>query len=137
MKSPEAYIEFYKGDFEYSAQVSAEAVSVRVFCIDWQRLFSWKVAGLETSNGSSGQQAPAFTAYVPIEGIGTVTTVIPVMGEQLRGKVNSYALFNLMAENPGYDIVIYPQYETKTFIVPLLYSKRTSRVTARLARINP
>ncbi len=60
---------------------------------------------------------------------------MPVIGDYGKGKVNSYALYNLMQQNPGYDVVIYPQYETKKFIVPLIYSKRTVKVTARLGRI--
>ena len=39
MKTPNYHIEFYKSDFEYSRQVTAEATSVRVLGIDWTRLF--------------------------------------------------------------------------------------------------
>ena len=107
MQTPNHHIEFYKNDFEYSTQLTAEAKVVRVFGIDWSRLFGRKSA-----------QSP-----------------IPVFGEAVRAGARSYALYNLMAENPGYDVVVYPQYEVRKFIVPLFYSKRTAKVTARLAKI--
>ena len=66
---------------------------------------------------------------------GGLSATIPVIGNYGKGKVSSYALYNLMQENPGYDIVIYPQYEVKRFIIPVFYAKRTAKVTARLGKI--
>ncbi|HOP04479.1 MAG TPA: hypothetical protein PL017_03265 [Tenuifilaceae bacterium] len=135
MKTPNHHIEFYKGDFEYSPQVSAEANSVRVFGIDWQRLFSWESGTIETEASSQASQIAIGGNAVSDNGFGTVTAVIPVVGDFAKGRVSSYALHKLMEENPGYDIVIYPQYEKKTFIFPIFYSKRTVKVTARLGKI--
>ena len=135
MKTPNHHIEFYKGDFEYSPQVSAEATSVRVFGIDWQRLFSWESGTIETEASSQLSQIAIGGNAVSDNGFGTVTAVIPVVGDFAKGKVSSYALHSLMQENPGYDIVIYPQYEKKTFIFPIFYSKRTVKVTARLGKV--
>ena len=53
--------------------------------------------------------------------VGAISTVIPVLGDYGKGKVSSYALYNLMKDNRGYDVVIYPQYETKKFIIPIFY----------------
>lgn len=135
MKTPNHHIEFYKGDFEYSQQVSAEATSVRVLGIDWQRLFNWESGAIETEGGNQVSQIAITGNAVSDNNFGTITTIIPVIGDIAKGKVSSYALHKLMQENPGYDIVIYPQYEKKSYIFPIFYSKRTVKVTARLAKI--
>ena len=137
MKTPNYHIEFYKSDFEYSPQVQAEATSVRVPGIDWERLFNWQSGDLESDrfNFTKEERTVITGNVVADEFVGTLTTIIPVIGDYGKGKVNSYALYNLMQENPGYDVVIYPQYETQKFIVPLFYSKRHVKVTARLGRI--
>lgn len=136
MKTPNYHIEFYKSDFEYSKQVEAEATSVRVFGIDWKRLFKWESGEIESDRfKSEPAQSEITTNFVTDNIVGALTAVVPVIGDFGKGKVSSYALYNLMQQNPGYDVVIYPQYETKKFIVPLFYSKRTVKVTARLGRI--
>lgn len=136
MKYPNYHIEFYKADFEYSPQVTAEAKSVRVLGIDWKRLFNWETGSLHSDRFDSPSQNIVINgAYQVDQIVGAVSAVVPVLGDYQKGKVSSYALFRLMQENPGYDVVIYPQYESRKFIVPLFYSKRTVTVTARLGRI--
>lgn len=137
MQTPNYHIEFYKADFEYSEQVVAEATVTRVLCIDWSRIFKWNAATISNSNDApSADLGVSLNAVIPIESVvGMISTFVPVLGEQAKGKANAYALYNLMADNPGYDVVIYPQYETKKFIIPVIYSKRTAKVTARLAKI--
>ena len=119
LKTPNYHVEFYKADFEYSQQVSAEATSVRILGIDWERLFNYKM-GLVERGGSETGPVPFF---------------IPVVGDYGKGMVSSFALYNLMQENPGYDVVIYPQYEADNYIIPIFYSKKTVKVTARLGKI--
>ena len=119
MKTPNYHVEFYKGDFEYSQQVTAEATSVRILGIDWSRLFNMKMGQVENDG--------PLTQYVPFG--------VPVVGDYGKGVVSSYALYNLMQENPGYDVVIYPQYESENFIIPIFYSIKTVKVTARLGKI--
>jgi len=119
LKTPNYHIEFYKGDFEYSDQVTAEATSVRILGIDWSRLFNIKTGQIE-QDGSASYPIP-FS--------------VPVLGDYGKGIVSSFALYNLMQDNPGYDVVIYPQYEADNFIVPIFYSKKTVKVTARLGKI--
>lgn len=137
MQTPNYHIEFYKADFDYSEQVVAEATITRILCIDWSRVFNWNAATISNStDASSAGIGVSLSAVVPIEPIvGMISTFVPVLGEQAKGKINAYALYNLMADNPGYDVVIYPQYETKKYIIPFIYSKRTAKVTARLAKI--
>lgn len=142
MKTPNYHIEFYKSDFEYSRQVTAEATSVRVLGIDWNRLFKWETGEIISEQHSSQSSDVVISGNFMIdpveESFSTITAIsaiIPVLGDQGKGKVSSYALYNLMKENPGYDVVIYPQFESKKFIVPVFYSKRVVQVTARLGKI--
>lgn len=136
MKTPKHHIEFYKNDFEYSKQVSAEASSTRIFMIDWQRLFSWENGATSDDSGTEATQSIAVSSTVVAETfVGVASMLIPVIGDYQKGKVNSYALHKLMKDNPGYDIVLYPQYESKRFVIPFFYSKRHSKVSARLGKI--
>jgi len=121
MREPASRVEFTKSDFSLSNQVSADATVVTVFGIDWLRLFSKKMGSVDT--GSSSIQAAS----------------IPVIGNLVSDKSKNYALYNLMEQNKGYDVVFYPQYETKVQ-KPLLgfgfLTKITTvKTTARLGKI--
>lgn len=113
MKQPNNIVEFKKDDFKYSPQVTGEATSTQILMIDWARLFSKKMG------------------EAPEAGV----MEIPVIGNLIANKVNNYALFNIMQDNPGYDVVFYPSFETKTKNYLYLYKVTTVKVTARLAKI--
>lgn len=113
MKEPSNNIQFQKNDFEYSDQVSGEATEVKILGVDWARLFGHKMGELQNSSNSFN---------------------IPIIGGLIGNKVNGYALYNVMLDNPGYDIVLYPQYETSK--TNLIITKITKvKVTARLGKI--
>lgn len=149
MRSPHYRIDFDGQDFDFSEQVTAEASSTRVLLIDWNRLFKWDGGSARsdrfgdnfdnkqhyggvglTSAIDLGSEATAN----PVLGLFSIPN-IPVIGNNQKGRMSAYALYNLMRENPGYDFVIYPQFETERFYVPLFYSKRKVKVTARLGKI--
>ena len=113
MKQPNNIVKFVKDDFKYSPQVTGEATSTQILMIDWARLFSKKMG-----------EAPE---------AGVVE--IPVIGNLIANKVNNNALFNIMQDNPGYDVVFYPSFEPKTKNYLYLYKVTTVKVTARLAKI--
>jgi len=136
MKTPNYHIEFYKNDFEYSQQVSAEATSVRILGIDWQRFLNWETGSISSDRFRDESQNLMVSGNIVADPVvGVVSAIIPVVGDYGKGKVSAYALHRLMLENPGYDVVIYPQYETQRFFVPFIYSKRKVTVTARLGKI--
>jgi hypothetical protein len=113
MKSPNNHVEFEKSDFEFSGQVVGEGVQTRVFGIDWAHLFK----------SEDGMVIDANVFGIPIIGS------LPLKSSQ------SFAIYDVMSKNPGYDVVFYPQYETKTTGIPLLFQKSHTKVTARLAKI--
>ncbi len=121
MREPNTRVNFNKSDFSLSDQVSAEATSVKVFGIDWARLFSQKTGD--------------------VQGVGTLKAIsIPVIGNFISDKTAGYSLHELMSKNPGYDIVFYPQYETKVskpiLGIGLLTKITTVKTTARLGKMN-
>lgn len=123
MKEPNNHIEFVKGDFTLSEQVSAEASSTKILGIDFTRLFKMETGTIE---GGSAIPNPA-----------TVIYMVPVVGTIAKGATANIALYTLMTNNAGYDVVLYPQYETKK-VCPLgipIISKETVKVTARLAKL--
>ena len=115
MREPNATVEYHAEDFILSDQVVGEATVYRVRGIDWIHLFGTKEIG----------DTPAFG------------TVIPVVGVRLEDGAN-YALYQMMAKNQGYDVVIYPQVQTHRYAPVLgtdIWSKTTYKVTARLGKL--
>jgi hypothetical protein len=58
---------------------------------------------------------------------------IPVMGTYVIDQTKNYALYEMMIDNPDYDVVMYPQFET-TIDRPILgigFIKKTTSVTAK------
>ena len=123
MREPNVLVNLEKSDFSLSAQVSAEAKSVKVLGVDWARVFNKKTGRIESGASSSINSAS-----------------IPVIGNFLMDKTANYSLYELMTKNPGYDVVFYPQYETKV-VKPVLgigfIAKITTvKTTARLGKLN-
>jgi hypothetical protein len=123
MREPNTRVNLNKSDFSLSDQVSAEAKTVKVFAIDWARIFTKKTGAFE--DGS----AAISLASIPV--IGNIVT---------DDKTANYALYELMNENPGYDVVFYPQLETKVskpaLGIGFLYKITTVKSTARLGKLN-
>jgi len=122
MREPNVKVNLNKSDFTLSDQFEAEATSVKIIGIDWERLFTKKTG--EISNNSTN--------------ISLAT--IPVLGTLVTDNTSNYALYNLMNNNPGYDVVFYPQYESKV-IKPFLGFGFITKVTkvkakARLGKLN-
>lgn len=113
MKSPNNYVEFQKSDFTFSEQAVAEGVQTKVLGIDWAHLFKSETGDII--------EVSAFS--------------IPIIGNLPIGGSQAYAVYDLMQKNPGYDVVFYPQYETKITGIPVLFQKSTTTVKARLAKI--
>jgi len=113
MKTPNNYVEFKKDDFEFSKQVSGEATQVKICGIDFARLFEQKLGEVDVAGAMQ----------------------IPIIGSFIATKVNLYALYNIMKDNPGYDVVFYPQFETEKTGFPFFFTTTKVKVTARLAKI--
>ncbi len=113
MKTPMNYVEFEKDDFEFSDQLTGEATQTKILGIDFARLFTKK--------------------YGEIENLFSVD--IPIIGNMTSGVVNLYALYNMMNDNPGYDVVFYPTYESKVSGIPILFTTTNVKVKARLGKV--
>ena len=118
MREPNTRVNFTKSDFSLSEQVSAEDKTVKILGIDFERLFKNETGVVD--NGASSISLAN----------------MPVVGTVLYDKTSNYALYNLMFTNPGYDVIFYPQYETKIskpvlglgFIVKITKVKTTARL---------
>lgn len=122
MREPNTRVELTKSDFSLSNQVSGEARCTKVLGIDFKRLFKRKSG--EISTGSMHLSSVS----------------IPVVGNYVQDKTANYSLYELMSANPGYDVIFYPQYDTKT-VKPILglgfLLKITAvKTTARLGKLN-
>ena len=122
MREPNTRVNLDKSDFSLSEQVIAEATCTKIFGIDFTRLFTQKTGVIEGGSASINLAS------------------IPVVGNFIADKTANYSLYNLMKENPGYDVIFYPQCETKV-IKPIIgigfITKITTvKTTARLGKLN-
>lgn len=120
MREPDTYLELKKDDFILSDQVSAEASSTYIFNVDFSRLFMVKQG----------------VAEKPSELINIAS--IPILGNYFKNNTASYALYELMMQNTGYDVILYPQYEikiTRPLGIGLIYRIENVKVTARLGKL--
>jgi hypothetical protein len=120
MKESNIQVNLNKSDFTLSDQVTGEATTIKVLGIDWSRLVLKK-------SGS-------------IDGQSSITASIPVVGSIMTDATSGYSLHELMKNNPGYDVIFYPQYET-TVLKPILglgFLTKVTKVksTARLGKLN-
>lgn len=123
MREPNTRVNLNKEDFTLSEQVTAEATSVKILGIDWSRLFISRTGAIQGGVSSAISLAS-----------------IPVIGNFIADKTANYSLYELMNDNPGYDVVFYPQYETKisrpALGIGFLTTITTVKTTARLGKLN-
>lgn len=123
MREPNTRLNLSKSDFVLSDQVTAEAKTVKVLGIDWSRIFMQRT-GIVKKDGAS---------------TGISTSSIPVIGNLTADNTANYSLYQLMSLNPGYDVVFYPQYETKVLKpilgIGFLTKISTVKTTARLGKL--
>ncbi len=121
VREPNVRVELNRNDFTLSEQVSAEGKSTKVLGIDFRRLFMTKTGQIESDS--------KFISWAQIPVIGTIVT----------DRTANYALYELMMENEGYDVVFYPQYETKVVRpilgIGFLLNRTTVKITARLGKL--
>jgi hypothetical protein len=125
MREPNVRVDLTKSDFSLSDQVTGEASSTRILTIDFSRLFNKTTGAINN---------PAAVQSLPIN-----LAMIPVIGSALVDPTANYALYEMMKANPGYDVVFYPQYETKVVRpigIGLILKTTTVKATARLGKLN-
>lgn len=109
MREPNVRFELTGHDYILSDEaVSGEATVVYVFGIDWAHLFNSKTADFD---------APIFGLTDMIKGAET------------------YAIYDMMQKNPGYDFVMYPQITKKASGFPFIYKKVDVEVKARMGKL--
>ena len=122
MREPNSRLELVKSDFSLSDQVSATATTTRILGIDFERLFNKRTGVVDGYTSST-----------------VSLSSIPVIGNVFNDNTSNYALYELMQKNPNYDVVLYPQYETKVsrpiLGLGFIFKKTTVKTTERLAQL--
>ena len=118
MREPNARLELKKDDFTFSAQVTGEATSTKILGIDFARLFKKDVGSTQGGDVSAG---------IPIIG--------PILQKFIGDKTVSYAMYEMMQKNQGYDVVLYPSIEMQKTGIPIFYTTTKAKVTARLGKL--
>lgn len=105
-------IELKPEHIEVSQPLEATAVTTKVFGVDWSRLFSRREADIRGS------------VYSTMPGI---------------DKTDQYAIYSLLKQNEGYDMVMYPKFTTvvrKPFLgIGFIIKVTEVKVTARMAKL--
>lgn len=125
MREPFTRVELNRGDFELSQQFTASATTTKILGIDFSRLFLMEKGTIV----QDGVMPYPSLSMIPIIG----STASQFLGDYTA----NYALYTMMMEHPGYDVVFYPSYTTKVErpILLKLYTITTVDVTARLAKL--
>ncbi|MDL2244101.1 hypothetical protein LJC54_01155 [Parabacteroides sp. OttesenSCG-928-J18] len=110
MQSPSSVVEFKKDNFEFSEQLSATASTARILGIDWNTLFYGKKGDFSNS------------IITP--------SIIPLSDSSVNK-----AVYKLMEQNPGYDVVFYPSVKSTKGGIPFIFMRYKTTVNARLAKI--
>ncbi|MBL7778608.1 MAG: hypothetical protein JNK66_10015 [Chitinophagales bacterium] len=117
-------------NLDISKPITAEVKQTLVFGIDFKRLFKADWGTFYYEPGPFAVSSGGFSL-----------SGIPILGSLLGGgggasaKVQGYAIAKLMADNPGYDCVIYPKYTQKTKNIIGIIVKTTGKIEARLGKI--
>jgi len=108
MRQANTRVELQKEDFNISDQVIGEVKQIKVLGVDWKRLFNKSRAKITT----------------------------PLVSSKLKiGKVEKYALFDLLDKNKGHDVVFYPSFEREDSGFLFFYHKTTAKASARLGKL--
>ncbi|MBI3501881.1 MAG: hypothetical protein HY063_08810 [Bacteroidetes bacterium] len=118
MREPNARMEWKKDDFTFSAQVTGEATSTKIIGIDFARLFKKDVGSTQGGEVSAG---------IPIIG--------PILQKFIGDKTVSYAIYDMMQKNQGYDVILYPSVEIHKTGIPIIYTTTKAKVAARLGKL--
>lgn len=126
-------------DLEYSQQLTGKAEQTRIAFLDFERLFGKK--RWEFGNFGDLPQDP-FNPNVNVNANGTVVNSQAVVNAVINGvigvssvsRVEQMAMYDLMRQNPGYDMVMFPQFTSrrKWFVVG---SKTEVTCKAKLAKL--
>ena len=143
MKESNYQIFLNKSDISYTEQKLGEAEQIKVLGIDWKRLFGkYDLGGLNTlpneplADNSLIQSNTSFVAgpngSSPV--ISSLTNIVGLTSN--TNKIENFALYDLITKNPGYDMIMFPQFEVrKKWYV--FGSKTKVSVKARMAKISP
>ena len=115
-------------ELEISDEFTTEVEVKKILGFDFERLLKVSNTNIGTPTGSfngdiSGLMLSANTGMLPLNSIG------------LSGSTYTYALNKLMNENPGYDIIVTPKFNSKLDGIPPLYWTEKVEVKARLGRV--
>lgn len=125
-------------DLELSPQVTGEAKQTKVLMVDWNRLFgrNWEFGQFGSlPTDPLAPQLNGVMSGVASRELSAVNFVVNgLIGINNVSRVEQMAMYDLMRKNPGYDMIIFPQFEArrKWFFVG---SKTNVAVKARLARL--
>ena len=146
MNELDSRLELTLADLDISEPVTAQSTVNRVLGIDFQRLFAQEAGAIDLKTPSEegwlsakSRSTASVNTLISTSGtfllnsIGSIVTT--VIGPVLGGDAGTYALYNLMSANPGYDIILYPKFEKVSRGFPPFYTTTTVKVTARLGRL--
>ena len=109
MREPNVRFELTGHDYILSDEaVTGKATVVYVLGIDWAHLFGGKTGDFD---------APIFG-----------------LSDMIKG-AETYAIYDLMQKNPGYDFVMYPQITKTAKGFPIFYKKIDVEVKARMGKL--
>ena len=113
------------GPYQFSEWQVAKGTQTKILTIDFKRLFSKQIGVIDSPQWAFPVAADS-SRYLPQR----YTT-----GNSLFGAgAYDQAIYNLITDNPDYNVIAQPLFEVKRFVVTLFYARTTVSLKARLGR---
>ena len=122
-------------ELDISEEFTATAKVQKIIGVDWSRLVNSVNTSIGLPQGSlDGDLENAADALMAQEM--EAKDFLKIIGSfSIKSSTYTYALQKLIAENPGYDVVISPKFDARVNGIPGIYVTETVTIKARLGKI--
>ena len=111
--------------YRFSELQVAQGTQTKILTVDFKRLFSRQIGVIDS---------PQWTLPVAVDSSRYLPQRYNAGYSFFGARAYDQAVYNLIIQNPEYDVVAQPVFEVKRFVVPLFYARTTVTLKARLGK---
>ncbi len=111
--------------YEFSKWQVASGRQTKILTVDFKRLLNRQVGVIDS---------PQWTYPVTLDSSRYLPQRYNAGYSYFGAGAYNQAIYNLISENPEYDVIAQPLFEVKRFVVPLFYARTTVTLKARLGK---
>lgn len=111
--------------YAFSKWQVATGRQTKILTVDFKRLFNRQVGVIDS---------PQWSYPVALDSSRYLPQRYNAGYSYFGARAYNQAIYNLISENPEYDVIAQPSFEVKRFVVPFLYARTTVTLKARLGK---